>query len=108
MTKRVSLRRLIIDTLALLAVTPIAVLHAENTTARQPNIVLIVADDMGYVDMGVTGVKDIRTPNLDRLAQGGTFLSNAYVTGPICVPSRMGIFMGRHQARWGIFTNNDG
>jgi len=75
---------------------------------EKPNIVLIVADDMGYADIGATGVKDIRTPNLDRLAREGTFFSDAYVTGPICVPSRMGIFMGRHQARWGVYTNSHG
>ena len=75
---------------------------------KEPNIVLIVADDMGYADIGATGVKDIRTPNLDRLAREGTFFSDAYVTGPICVPSRMGIFMGRHQARWGVYTNSHG
>jgi len=47
-----------------------------ETAAEQPNIVLIVADDMGYADIGTTGVKDIRTPNLDRLAREGTFCSN--------------------------------
>ena len=79
-----------------------------TSAADQPNIVLIVADDMGYADIGATGVKDIRTPNLDRLAREGTFFSDAYVTGPICVPSRMGIFMGRYQARWGVYTNSHG
>ena len=74
----------------------------------RPNLVIILSDDMGYADIGVTGVKDIRTPNLDRLAAQGTFCTDAYVTGPICVPSRMGLLTGRHQARWGIYTNNDG
>lgn len=76
--------------------------------ADKPNMVLIVADDMGYADIGATGVKDIRTPNLERLAREGTFFCDAYVTGPICVPSRMGIMIGRHQARWGIYTNSHG
>jgi arylsulfatase A-like enzyme len=76
--------------------------------SARPNIVLIVADDMGYADIGATGVKDIDTPALDRLARGGAFFADAYVTGPMCVPSRMGIMMGRHQARWGIYSNNDG
>ena len=75
---------------------------------RKPNIVLIVADDMGYADLGFTGAKDIRTPNLDRLAAAGTFFTDAYVTGPICVPSRMGIMIGRNPSRWGVYNNNSG
>jgi len=73
----------------------------------RPNIVLIVADDMGYADTGVFGCKDIKTPNIDRLAAEGTRFTDAYVTGPICVPSRMGQLMSRYQQRWGIYGNAD-
>ena len=76
--------------------------------AAKPNVVLIVADDMGYADLGAFGCKEFQTPNLDRLAAGGTLFSNAYVSAPVCVPSRMGILTGRYQQRWGIYRNSDG
>ena len=79
---------------------------SENGEARPPNIVLIFADDMGYADLGITESKDILTPRIKQLANEGTFFTDAYVTGPICVPSRAGLFTGRHQARWGIYRNN--
>ena len=85
--------------------------RAEQTASlagKRPNIILIVADDMGYGDTGVFGCTDIKTPNLDRLAAAGTVFTDAYVTGPICVPSRMGLLTGRYQQRWGIYGNNDG
>jgi arylsulfatase A-like enzyme len=98
------MKRLLLNSLLLAgAIT----LHAAEQS-RNPNIVLIVSDDMGYADLGFTGVKDIKTPNLDRLAAAGTFFTDAYVTGPICVPSRMGIMTGRNQARWGVYNNNGG
>ena len=71
-----------------------------------PNVVLIVADDMGYADLGAFGCKEFKTPN--RLAAGGTRFSDAYVSAPVCVPSRMGILIGRYQQRWGIYRNSDG
>lgn len=55
---------------------------------RPPNIVVIVADDMGYADVGVYGSKDIPTPNIDALAAGGIRFTDAYVTGPFCSPTR--------------------
>jgi len=52
---------------------------------RPPNIVLIVADDMGYAHIGIHGSKDIPTPNIDALAKAGVRFTDAYVTGPIAV-----------------------
>ncbi|WP_406049648.1 sulfatase [Kribbella sp. NBC_00889] len=67
-----------------------------------PNILLIVSDDHGYADRSALGVhSDVRTPALDRLAGGGVSCSSAYVTAPICSPSRAGIISGRYQQRWG-------
>ena len=51
-------------------------------TARKPNILLIVGDDMGYADVGFHGCKDIPTPNLDALAAAGVRFTNGYVSGP--------------------------
>ena len=68
---------------------------------RPPNIVVIVADDMGYADIGVQGSQDIPTPHIDSLAAGGTRFSNAYVSGPYCSPTRAGLMTGRYPQRFG-------
>jgi arylsulfatase A-like enzyme len=75
---------------------------------ERPNVILIVTDDMGYADIGSFGCKDIKTPNLDRIASEGTLFTNAYVSAPVCVPSRMGFLTGRYQQRWGVYGNGDG
>jgi arylsulfatase A-like enzyme len=68
---------------------------------RPPNILIIVADDMGYADLGVHGSRDIRTPNIDALAAGGIRFTDAYVTGPYCSPTRAGLLTGRYPQRFG-------
>ena len=73
--------------------------------ARQPNIVMIVGDDMGYADIGVHGSRDIPTPNIDALAREGTRFTDAYVTGPHCSPTRAGLLTGRYQQRFGHEVN---
>jgi len=69
--------------------------------ANRPNILVIVADDLGYGDLGFQGGKDIPTPHLDRLAQSGTKLTNGYVTCPVCSPTRAALYTGRYQQRFG-------
>ncbi len=73
--------------------------------ADQPNIVVFMADDMGYADTGFTGSTDIKTPNLDSLAASGMTCTNGYVTHPYCGPSRAGLLSGRYQHRFGFETN---
>lgn len=75
----------------------------------QPNIVLIVSDDHGYADRSALGTPGVRTPSLDRLAAEGTTFTDAYVTAPICSPSRAAIITGRYQQRWGAqwFDSSD-
>jgi arylsulfatase A-like enzyme len=68
---------------------------------RKPNFVVIVGDDMGYADVGVQGCKDIPTPQLDALANSGLRLTNGYVSGPYCSPTRAGLLTGRYQQRFG-------
>ena len=66
------------------------------------NILLIVSDDHGYADRSALGLHaDVQTPALDRLAAGGVSCTSAYVTAPICSPSRAAIISGRYQQRWG-------
>ncbi len=81
-----------------------------ETKSRQPNIVVIISDDHGYADRSILGVQaDVSTPALDRLAQQGTSYSDAYVTAPICSPSRAGLASGSYQQRWGArwFTDSE-
>ena len=65
----------------------------------RPNIVLIVADDLGYGDLGSYGAPDIKTPNLDRLAREGVRLTDFYANAPVCTPTRAGLMSGRYQQR---------
>jgi len=74
----------------------------------QPNILVIVGDDMGYADVGFHGCKDIPTPNLDALAASGVRFTNGYVTGPYCSPTRAGLLTGRYQTRFGHEFNSGG
>ncbi|WP_334319449.1 sulfatase [Termitidicoccus mucosus] len=76
--------------------------QAKNPAGARPNIVFIVADDMGWTDGGCFGSDFIETPNIDRLRGQGLYFTNAYVTAPVCMPSRAGFMTGRYQARFGM------
>ena len=73
--------------------------------ARKPNIVVILADDLGYADLGFQGARDIPTPNLDRLCAAGVRFTNGYVSHPFCSPTRSGLMTGRYQQRYGHENN---
>lgn len=79
--------------------------RTSSTKPSAPNVVLIFSDDMGYSDLPKFGMSEIPTPNIDRLAEEGTLFTNAYVTAPICVASRMGLLTGQYQQRFGIYDN---
>ena len=68
----------------------------------KPNILFIVADDMGYADCGVQGCKDVPTPHLDALASGGIRFTDGYVTGTVCSPTRAALMTGRYHYRDGV------
>ncbi len=70
--------------------------------ARPPNFVLIMADDLGYGDLGCYGAPDIKTPHLDAIAAGGARFTQFYVSAPVCSPTRAGLLTGRYQQRCGI------
>ena len=81
-------------------------LSSINSFAQdQPNIILIMADDLGFGDLGITGSTQIKTPNIDKLARNGVFCSEAYVSAPVCSPSRAGIMTGRNQVEFGHDNN---
>ena len=69
--------------------------------SRQPNIVFIFADDLGYADTSVYGSEVIRTPHIDALAGEGIRFTQGYVSHPVCSPSRAGLLTGRYQQRHG-------
>jgi arylsulfatase A-like enzyme len=68
---------------------------------RKPNIIVILADDLGYADLGCQGCKDIPTPKIDSLAKNGVRFTDAYVSCPVCSPTRAGLMTGRYQQRFG-------
>jgi arylsulfatase A-like enzyme len=79
-----------------------------SLAATRPNIVLFVADDMGFADCGVFGCKDIPTPNIDALAKNGVRFTNGYTSGCVCSPTRAGLISGRYQQRFGFDANAEG
>jgi arylsulfatase A-like enzyme len=83
------------------AVQPQAAQPPAKQAAPGPNIVLILADDLGYGDLGCYGCPDIKTPHLDALAKQGVRMTSFYSNGPECSPTRTGLMTGRYQARVG-------
>jgi len=86
-----------------IAVTAV-MLWAAALSARQPNVILILIDDMGWRDVGFAGNRHIDTPNLDRLAKGGAVLSQCYAAAPNCAPSRACLLTGQFTPRHGVYT----
>jgi uncharacterized sulfatase len=88
--------------LALLVLFSVPPVHAASEAAHRPNIVLVLADDLGYGDVGINGATAIRTPNLDRLAREGVRLTQFHASANVCTPSRAGLMTGRYAARAGL------
>lgn len=70
--------------------------------SRKPNIIVILADDLGYGDIGCNGSTHIRTPNIDRMAAEGARLTDFYASANVCTPSRAGLLTGRYAIRSGL------
>ncbi|OHX64660.1 sulfatase-like hydrolase/transferase [Flammeovirga pacifica] len=71
----------------------------------QPNFVIILADDLGYADVGFNGSTQIKTPHIDQLANEGIKFTQGYVSAPVCGPSRAGLMTGRNQVNFGVDNN---
>jgi arylsulfatase A-like enzyme len=75
------------------------------SSQRKPNVILVVADDLGRGDLGAYGQRFIRTPNLDRMARDGVRFTDAYAPSPVCAPSRASLMTGLHQGHARIRGN---
>ncbi len=89
-------------TLLSMIVAVVALWSNRSTAAEQPNIVFILADDMGIGDTSSYGGTMAKTPQLERLAQEGTRFTRYYSASPICSPSRCGLITGQFPARWNV------
>ncbi|MFT7029298.1 MAG: arylsulfatase A-like enzyme, partial [Marinoscillum sp.] len=88
----------------LLLVSLFVIVFCANSHEK-PNVIIILADDLGYADVGFNGSEEIPTPNIDRIANEGVMFTNGYVTYSVCGPSRAGLITGRYQNRFGYATN---
>jgi arylsulfatase A-like enzyme len=77
---------------------PLATSHERSRTSR-PNVVFILADDLGWGDLSCYGRPDYRTPNIDLLASHGVRFTDAYSASAVCTPTRVGFITGRYPAR---------
>ena len=75
--------------------------------SRRPNVIFILADDLGYGDLGCFGQKHIRTPNIDRLAAEGMRFTNAYAGATVCAPSRCTLMTGKHTGHSAVRGNRE-
>ena len=81
-----------------------AFLSKINPVENQPNVIIIMADDLGKYEVSAYGAEHISTPNIDAIGENGVRFQEAYVTAPICAPSRASIMTGRYQQRFGFET----
>jgi arylsulfatase A-like enzyme len=86
---------------------PVALAAAAPPDGK-PNVLILYVDDLGYADLGVTGGRDVPTPNIDSLAANGVRCTTSYVSGCVCSPSRAGLMTGRYQQRFGFDANAEG
>jgi arylsulfatase A-like enzyme len=102
-------KRLIITTICLCLLTTQALAQAGRTArqTRKPNVILILADDLGYGDLGSYGQRFFRTPNLDRMAREGMRFTQFYAGSPVCAPSRATLMTGLHQGHALVRGNMD-
>ena len=96
-TRRTLLRNTAVGTAALAAGAIGA--HAQPAS-KPPNIVFILADDLGYADVSCYGRPDFSTPNIDRLAARGVRFLQAYANSAVCTATRVALMTGRYQYRW--------
>jgi arylsulfatase A-like enzyme len=85
----------------------ITLYSCEDSKLKQPNIIYILADDLGYGELGVYGQKHIETPNIDNLSKTGMLFTNHYSGAPVCAPARSVLLTGMHQGNTHIRANGE-
>jgi len=80
---------------------------AESSQSPKPNIIYILADDLGYAELGVYGQEKIETPNIDALAKGGMLFTQHYTGAPVCAPARYDLLTGTHSGRAYVRGNDE-
>ena len=78
--------------------------NAAVSDEKLPNIILVMADDLGWGDVGFNGNREVKTPNLDRMAEEGIQFTRFYTAAPLCSPTRGSILTGRHPFRFGVLA----
>jgi queuosine biosynthesis protein QueC len=104
----VSVLRILMCLAAVLAASACPAAQPENAPARRPNVVLIMADDLGLYELGAYGQAKIRTPNLDRIAREGVRFDRFYSASTVCAPSRASLMTGLHTGVSPIRGNKEG
>jgi arylsulfatase A-like enzyme len=99
LTNKVTRREFVSTALAATAIAAASPDGFAQSTRRRPNVLFILADDLGYGDLSCYGRPDYQTPNLDRLATEGVRFANAYSASPLCTPTRCAFITGRYPAR---------
>ncbi len=80
---------------------------AENKSEQKPNIIYILADDLGYGDLGCYGQEKIETPNIDKIAKNGIKFTEHYAGAPVCAPSRCVLLTGKHMGHAQVRGNDE-
>jgi arylsulfatase A len=96
------MHRIFLLTAVIAAAVSAAPFAAQSAYTRQPNVVLIITDDVGYGDFGSYGAPDVKTPHIDSLARDGVRLTDFYANGATCTPTRTGLISGRYQQRFAL------
>ena len=91
---------------AVLSIFLISILTLACQRDRPPNIILIMADDQGWGDVGYNGHPYLKTPHLDAMAQNGAVFTRFYSAGSVCSHTRASVMTGRHPSRMGICSAN--
>ncbi len=110
------MRNLIVIILIFINFCHIPFCTAQQALSNKPNIILILADDLGYGDLGCYGSLRIETPNLDKMAAEGIKFNQFYAGSAVCTPTRVSILTGQYPIRFNVsqhfndremFLNND-
>jgi len=95
--------------LSILLVAGLGIAHAADTVrVTKPNIVFIMADELGYYEPAFMGGKTIRTPNLDRMAAEGIRFNNVFAGSSVCAPTRCTFLTGKHSGHASVRSNGGG